>query len=164
FGVAVLEAIGAGLPVIATDAGGVPEVIGEPGPHAVIVPHGHVGAFTDAIVNMLGGGALASSNEAYARDRFAALSGTPPSAGVCRLLNKALGRKVGVAIFSTSTIQGAGYAAYRLHKGLRQSETIDSTIYTTVRNHESAPGVVRIPHPSGDGARWNWLQRGPISK
>ena len=40
FGVAVLEAIAAGLPVISSDAGGLPEVIGDQNKFAKIVPHG----------------------------------------------------------------------------------------------------------------------------
>ena len=164
FGVALLEAIGAGLPVITTDAGGLPEVIGEQNKHAAIVPHGDKIALAAAIGSMIVSGALMSDNLAYAEARYAVFSQESRLEGFRRLLNLATAKRLKVALFSTSTVQGAGYAAYRLHRGLSSRRTIESTIFTTARNHEQQPGVIRVPHPSGDGSRWNWLQRGRISK
>jgi glycosyltransferase involved in cell wall biosynthesis len=70
FGVALLEAIFAGLPVIATTAGGIPEVIGSPGPQARIVPHGSSTALAKAIAETLDNHRkVFCDNRVYAEDR-----------------------------------------------------------------------------------------------
>ena len=53
FGVSILEAIVAGLPVVGTDAGGIPEVVGTPNPQAAIVPHGRAGPLAQAVLDMM---------------------------------------------------------------------------------------------------------------
>ncbi|QLE96775.1 glycosyltransferase [Neptunomonas phycophila] len=72
--------------------------------------------------------------------------------------------KIKVAMFSTSTIQGAGYAAFRLFRGLRDHSAIEPTLFTTVRNHENEVGVKVIKHPSGDGKAWQVKQDPSNSK
>ena len=71
FGVALIEAIMAGLPVIGTDAGGLPEVIGPGGPQAVVARHGDAGALAEAIAAMLRKPAdVFRDNGDYARSRI----------------------------------------------------------------------------------------------
>ncbi|KKM18165.1 hypothetical protein LCGC14_1668430, partial [marine sediment metagenome] len=158
FGVAVLEAIAAGLPVISSDAGGLPEVVGENTPHSRVVPHGDSAALCQALVEFYRGGAAFSNNEAYARKRLALFSAERQIRTLSQLMHKITGTRVRTALFSSATSQGAGYAAYRLHRGLQRSATVSSDIFTTTLLHAKEPGVHRIPHPSGDGNRWRTLQ------
>lgn len=160
FGVAVLEAIAAGLPVLSSDAGGLPEVIGETGPHARIVRHGSAPALCAALEAMVADPATFSDNHAYAKERLAAFSGVSQTAALAGLLENLAAPRPRVAMFSTSTIQGAGYAAYRLHKGLRHT-AVEARLFTTVRNHENDHDVTVLPHPSGDNRMWNALQTAP---
>lgn len=54
FGQVVVEAMVRGVPVVATDAGGVPEILrGEDGPLGVLVPPGDSGALATAVVDVL---------------------------------------------------------------------------------------------------------------
>ncbi|MGR3630946.1 MAG: glycosyltransferase [Limimaricola soesokkakensis] len=161
FGVSLLEAITAGLPVITTDAGGLPEVLGEPNQFAKIIPHGNSDALAEALIETWRNGEAFADNFDYAYDRLSTFSPENQLAGFLPLVEEVTAKPLRVAMFSTSTIQGAGYAAYRLHRGLQHSPGIRSDLFTTVRNHENAPGVSVIRHPSGNNAHWNALQIPP---
>lgn len=161
FGVALLEAITAGLPVITTDAGGLPEVVGNETRFVKIVPHGNATALSKALAEMWHDKTAFANNEVYAQDRIQTFSGENQVAGLLELVEKVTAKPLRVAMFSTSTIQGAGYAAYRVHQGLQTREGMASKLFTTVRNHENKPGVVVLRHPSGDNAQWGALQLPP---
>lgn len=162
FGVAVLEAVAAGLPVISSDAGGLPEVIGtEDTPFARVVAHGRADAIFDAMAAMWSDGTCFADNEAYARPRLEAFDDALQTRRVAAALAEVDSKPCKVAMFSTSTIQGAGYAAYRLHMGLRKSRGVRPHIFTTVRNHENEEGVTVLKHPSGDNRNWSALQGPP---
>lgn len=159
FGVAVLEAIAAGLPVISTDAGGLPEVLGGGNhPQARLVKHADAAAIAQALQEMLVNPATFSDNRAYAEDRLAAFSAQKQIAALSRLMHQVTGTQIRPALFSSATTQGAGYAAYRVHMGLLRTATVAPTIFTTTRTHENQPGVRVFPHPSRDGNRWRSLQ------
>lgn len=158
FGVAALEAIAAGLPVIATDAGGLPEVLGYDGPYSRIVRHGDADAIAEALISMYGRAETFTDNRAYAEERLRTFSAARQIASLSRLMHKVTATSVNVALFSSSTLQGAGYAAYRVHRGLTQTPTVAPTMFTTVRAHQKEPGVSFVAHPSGDGNRWRTLQ------
>lgn len=153
FGVAVLEAISAGLPIIATDAGGLPEVVGEPNPNARIVPHSNPQALFETLRDVYEDGAFFSDNIAYARDRLERFSPQAQIEALSRVIESICLPPPRIALFSTSTIQGAGYAAYRLLRGLRET-SVRPHMFTTVRNHENDPDVTVIRHPSGDNRAW----------
>ena len=162
FGVAVLEAIAAGLPVICSNAGGLPEVIGtQASPFARVVAHGSGEAIATALAQMWRDGSCFADNVNYARARLASFDDEQQTAQIARCLDSLDVKPVKVAMLSTSIIQGAGYAAYRLHMGLSKTRTIRPHIFTTVRNHENAPGVTVIKHPSGDNRAWAALQEQP---
>ena len=74
FGLAVLEAIAAGLPVIATDAGGTPGVVGYDSPHSRIVRHGSSAALFKALAAMHAAPETFTNNRDYARERLNAFS------------------------------------------------------------------------------------------
>jgi glycosyltransferase involved in cell wall biosynthesis len=69
FSLPAAEAMASGVPLVATAAGGVPEVVGPDGESALLVPPGDPLALADAIEALLGDGALASRLAASARRR-----------------------------------------------------------------------------------------------
>ena len=160
FGVAVLEAIAAGLPVIATDAGGLSEVIGKDGYHSRIVRHSDAEAIFIALQEVYEDGEAFSDNLIYAEKRLALFSEKRQIDSLTELIETVTSQPIKVALFSTSTIQGAGYAAYRIHKGLRKT-SVKSQMFTTVRNHERDSDVTVLHHPSGDNHNWAALQIPP---
>ncbi|MDU8914003.1 glycosyltransferase [Aestuariicoccus sp. MJ-SS9] len=160
FGLAILEAIAAGLPVISSDAGGLPEVIGDETPFARIVPHGDGAAIATALADMWRKGTAFADNIGYATERLAVFSEERQGALLDAVIERVTVKPVDVALFSSSTVQGAGYAAFRLHKGLRNTD-IRSHLFTTVPNHGDEPDVTVVPHPSGNVRNWNVLQLPP---
>ena len=157
FGVSVLEAVAAGLAVITTNAGGLAEVVGQDGDHARIVPHADANALADAMVDLYNSDTAFTDNLAYAEQRLATFSATSQITILSQLMHKVTGTQLRAGLFSSATTGGAGYAAYRVHRGLRDT-SIAPEILTTVRTHEKNPGVRFVPHPSGDGARWRTMQ------
>lgn len=161
FGVAVLEAISAGLPVITTDAGGLPEVVGEPNPHARIVPHRNPQALFEALRDLYEDRAGFSDNIAYARERLRRFSPRAQIETLSGVIESVCTPPLRVALFSSSTVQGAGYAAYRVLRGLRET-SVRPHMFTTVRNHENDPDVTVIRHASGDNSTWASGQLKPL--
>ncbi len=68
FGQVIIEGMAAGKPVVATDGGGVPEIV-EDGKTGILVPMGDVQAMADAIGRMLADPALAADMGARGRER-----------------------------------------------------------------------------------------------
>lgn len=167
FGVAVLEAISAGLPVITTDAGGLPEVVGEHSDFVEIVKHANSDAIYYALKKFIANYKNTfKDNLTYAKTRLDLFSSEKQIQNLSDLILKvAMTKQLRVALLSSSTIQGAGYAAYRLHKGLSllPNDTIKSHIFTTVRNHENEKNVHIIKHPTGNGKNWSFMQFQPKS-
>lgn len=160
FGVALLEAIAAGLPVITSDAGGLPEVVGTSGRYARIVPHANAEALAQALEEIWRDRTAFSDNLDFARQRLDEFSGAAQVRRLRKVMAEILNQPLRAALITTSTVQGAGYAAYRLHRGLR-STSIRPRLFTTVRNHEMDPDVTVVKHPTGDGKRWSALQLPP---
>ena len=88
FGLAVLEAIAAGLPVIATDAGATPSVLGHNSPHSRIVRHGSAAALFEALAAMHADPQTFTSNLAYAKARLAAFAPERQTAILERLIHR----------------------------------------------------------------------------
>ncbi len=66
---ALIEAMAAGLPIVATDVGGNSELLGEPEPTGVLVPSGDADALAKALARFLAAPALARDLGAAARTR-----------------------------------------------------------------------------------------------
>jgi len=158
FGIAVLEAIAAGLPVIVTNAGGLPEVIGQETPHSRIVSHGDSKAICDALIDFCTNQIAFSDNKSYAQNRLEAFSAKRQISKVTQIIERICGTKILAALFSTMTKSGAGYAALRLHRGLNNT-SISSTLFTAMRDHADEHGVKVIRHPSGNDRNWYAMQR-----
>lgn len=165
FGVAALEAILSGLPIIVTDAGGLPEVAGKNSTFSKIVKHRSGKSIAIGLEEFYKNKATFTNNISYARERFDYFSEEKQLASLDIEISKLCGQSLNVAMFSSSTIQGAGYAAFRLFKGLRDiSTTINPTLYTTVRNHENEENLHVVKHPSGNGNGWQLHQKPKNSK
>lgn len=119
FGVALLEAIVSGLPVITTDAGGLPEVIGEPNEQAVVVPHGNAEALADALVRAVENHErVFASNKSYADDRLQAFSTEKQYARWLAAENWFNQDRVKIYHFMSLTSGGAAGAALNIHRAL----------------------------------------------
>jgi glycosyltransferase involved in cell wall biosynthesis len=70
FGIAALEAMGCGVPVVATSVGGLPEVVAD-GETGIIVPDGDEAAFAEALCKLLTDRDLAERLGAAGRERAA---------------------------------------------------------------------------------------------
>jgi len=164
FGVAVLEAIAAGLPVLVSDAGGLPEVVGKGCAHARVFRSGSSESILTELLWVLENrDCVFTDNREFAEDRLAEFSETKQIDSVNEIINNLTSNSLSVGIFSSSTIQGAGYAAYRVHRGLLESG-VDSSMYTTVRNHENEVGVKVLRHPSKNNKNWSLFQEPSNSK
>ncbi len=164
FGMAVLEAIAAGLPVVVTDAGGVPEVVGLENRFARVVRNGDFNALAIGILETINDPLSFADNLGYAEQRLETFSERRQIVGLTRSIYKTRGVRIRAAMFSTSNRQGAGYAAYRIHRGLMTSELVTSKFHTTNREVESEPGVRFVPHPTMKPECWGALQNSSISK
>ncbi|WP_027001275.1 glycosyltransferase [Hugenholtzia roseola] len=69
FGISILEAIAAGLPVIASAIGGIPEVIGRENKHAFLVAEKDITQIVEKLKMMVSTDYEFSSNAAYAHER-----------------------------------------------------------------------------------------------
>ena len=165
FGVATLEAILSGLPVIVTDAGGLPEVVAKNSNYSQIVKHKSGKDIAKALTLFYRNKYTFTDNVSYAKERFEYFSENKQIDAVNFIVNSLSNKSLNVAMFSTSTIQGAGYAAFRLFRGLRDiSDAVNPILFTTVRNHEKEKGVNVVRHPSGDGKGWQLYQKPDNSK
>lgn len=148
FGVAILEAMAAGLPVIGTDAGGIPEVIGPPDTQARIVPHGQPEPLAEAMAAMI------DAPEAVfipARARAEACTSRFAPGVRLRALAAAQARvdapRKRIVHFCALTRGGAAGASVNVHRALLR-RGYDSVFVTRARDDatgiEELPGVVML--------------------
>ncbi|MFC2950932.1 glycosyltransferase [Marinicaulis aureus] len=118
FGIATLEAIAGGLPVIVTDAGGSAEVVGREHKFAKIVPHANGRAIGEAIEAFYRERDGFSDNLDYAQERLAAFASQKQLSTLRGLIEKVSAKPLNVALFSAIASGGAGGAAMRVHESL----------------------------------------------
>jgi glycosyltransferase involved in cell wall biosynthesis len=155
FGVALIEAISAGLPVIATDAGGIPEVVGRPNPQATIVPHGDSDALAAAIVEMIDRRTeVFVDNTAYARERIDAFSAEARVRKWSRVIDWLVTPRKKIFHFCALGKGGAADAALNVHRGfLRKGYDSWFVTRSSERHHVEAyaPNVLTmVPETSVD--------------
>ena len=140
FGMSILEGLAAGLPVIATDAGAQPEVIGPDTAYTRTVPHGQPLAFAEALRDLFESGALDGDNIEVARDRLGVFSPQRQLDALERAEKYCLSPKLKVALISSAVDHGAGGAALRVHKALHRAGTV-SHLYCRY----NVPGIENMP-------------------
>ncbi|WOI53613.1 glycosyltransferase [Parvularcula sp. LCG005] len=155
FGLATIEAVFAGLPVIATDAGGTPEVLSGDSPWARIVPAADgeaigraLAALVDQPENPFGTNIkLAEALKA----RFSADQQLNQYQSLLSVVEKPL---VKAGVFTTQSHGGAGNAAYRTHRSLL-ANNVKSRLFLPLgaKNLTSDPieDAVHVPSSEGQG-------------
>ncbi len=139
FGMSTLEAIAAGLPVIVTDAGGTPEVVGVEGRHVRIVPHGDGLAIGKALEAVVRDGGAFSDNEEYARARLDLFSPARQTSQLKAVVEEVCARRPRVSLLTSEITGGAGAAASRVHLSLLKNG-LDSELVTRDNTSARPPG------------------------
>ncbi len=124
-----LEAIAAGLPVIVTNAGGSPEVVGHDNVFAKIVPHSNSLAIGKAIESFVQEKKGFSDNLEYATKRLEKFNSIQQMNQLDQVIEKVTAKMNRVGIFTSMIQGGAGKAAMRVHKALLING-IQSTLLT----------------------------------
>ncbi|AYG94285.1 glycosyltransferase [Brevundimonas naejangsanensis] len=140
FGMSILEGIAAGLPVVVTDAGGQPEVAGEPNDHVRIARHADPESLAQAIEAIIDGGGLNGDNLEVARARLEHFSGARQMALLEEALATARSSAVRPLLLSTALTQGAGGAARGVHLAL-----LAAGVPSTVRFRNLFEGWKAVP-------------------
>ncbi len=149
FGVAMIEAIASGLPVIGTDAGGIPEVVGADASQAKIVPHGDPIALKNAILDMVANAAdVFCDNGEYARSRLAQFSSNSRLTALAQVQKWFDLPRIRVLHFCALGLGGAAGASLNVHRGLLR-RGFDSRFVTRPgeirRMRGYTPNVLSLP-------------------
>ena len=122
FGVATLEAIAAGLPVLISNAGASPEIVeGMPGPHTQVFKHNSVEDFSQKLMAMAVDSLVFSNNQELADRVLDKYSEIRQLELLWRAITKHPSSTVNVLQISSDASGGAGGAAWRCHRGLRKA-------------------------------------------
>lgn len=161
FGMTILEGIAAGLPVIVTDAGGQPEVAGDPGDYVRIARHSDPQSLAEELRTLIASGALDGDNVALAKGRLDHFSADRQLATIAALQTETGAKRLRPALFSTALNRGAGGAAQGVHRALLAAG-VDSRMHfrNLISNWQHVPAAYPVRnspryfddgvHPSGE--------------
>jgi glycosyltransferase involved in cell wall biosynthesis len=158
FGVAALEAIIIGLPIVVTNAGGLPEVIGRNTKFSRIAKSNNYQNLSEKIIELINNNSINESNISYAKERLDLFSEKEQIKKINILIDKVLNKDIKVSLLSSNTIYGAGYAAYRVLQSLRYYSTTKPVMYTPDNSHIQNNSVHVIEHPLGPKGNWRSYQ------
>lgn len=157
FGMSTLEAIAAGLPVVVTDAGGSPEVVGDEKVFAKIVPHGDGEAIGKALIIFVQENKCFQDNIQFASERLEAFSSEKQLSMISKIINELVTPKTKIALFTSMIESGAGKAALRVHKALLMNNTVSMLISRDHKSSKSEVPYCEFLEPE-IGLQWEMMQ------
>ncbi|NMH60179.1 glycosyltransferase [Alteromonas ponticola] len=159
FGVAALEAIYSGLPTVLTKVGGLAEFDQIFHPLLQFAEPNNPSDLAAKLLKLIENMSGSCDNSRLAQFLFDKYSSEKQRALFDNTVSKVLAKNLRVALLTSNTTQGAGYAAYRVHKSLRKHSLINSTLLTPEKTHAGAIGVRWIKHPKNKRGDWRFFQQ-----
>ncbi len=157
FGMSTLEAIASGLPVIVSDAGGSPEIIGDETTFAKIVPHGNSPAIGEALSTFYENPGAFKSNLEFAQSCLKRFAPEHQLDLLTAVLSRIQKERLKVTVMSSIASGGAGGAAVRVHESLLRAGANSTLITRSQQTIERQVPFIQQIKPDLAG-NWDILQ------
>ncbi|MEM9014181.1 MAG: glycosyltransferase [Pseudomonadota bacterium] len=164
FGMSIIEGIAAGLPTVTTDAGGQPEVAGQPNRYVRIARNNEPESLASEIRILIDNGALDGDNLSIATKRVEHFSPERQLDLLTLVTEETSRKRIRPLLISTALDKGAGGAAQNVHRALLKADASSRLVYRNqVANSEDIPCVEQkseAPRILGDHTQpQGWFQR-----